>query len=116
MAPVGGRGARKPVPTDVTAEDIRRRCSTEHDAFALCNSVGTEGAVSIRCASEKEALDRCTAMIYAINSACGQWYSQYKRCLSHTSYPQDCEPAAVRFFECADQFSPTPLRARLATS
>ena len=110
--PVGGRGARP--PPDVTSEDLRRRCSVEHDAFALCTSVGTEG-LGARCASEKEALERCTAMVYAINRSCGQLYKHYKRCMSHTSFAADCEPVAVRFFECADQYSPTPLRAQLAS-
>ena len=112
---VGGRGARKSAATDVTSEDLRRRCSAEHDALDACTSVGAEG-VETRCASEREALERCTAMVFAINHSCGQLYKQYKRCLSHTSTAADCEPAAVRFFECADQFSPTPLRRALASS
>lgn len=82
----------------------------EYDALALCNSV--EG-LEVGCASQKAALERCTAMVYAINASCGQLYKHYKKCMQHTSFAPDCEPAAGRFFECADQFSPTPLRAQL---
>ena len=102
-----GLAAQPPQPLpalvmEVTQEDLRRQCSTEHDAFTQCVARGhTE-----QCLTQQLALERCATatvqLVRAINATCSKEYARFQACYADArERPPDCDKPSLAVWACA---------------
>ena len=95
----------RPPSDEEAAEDLRRQCAAQNDAYVRCLSEG--GAEN--CLTEKHELEQCATwhvqLVSAINSSCGEQYAQFQACFKRASDRQianpDCDRPSAAFWECA---------------
>lgn len=92
---------------EVTQDDLRRQCATEHDAFTHC--VAAANGQTEQCLTQQLALERCATatvqLVRAINAACSKEYVRFQACYAdardmRVSNP-DCNKQSFAFWACA---------------
>lgn len=91
---------------EVTSDDIRRQCATQHDAFTEC--VAAASGQTEQCLTQQLALERCATttvqMVRVINAACGKEYGQFQDCYADARRrvgTPDCDKQSFVFWACA---------------
>ena len=100
----------------VTDDDLRRQCAQQHARYVACVQEHGLETAEASCQAQRLELERCATatvqMVKAVNTHCGELYARFESCVQRRRGSLvDCNAPAEAFYECAERFSPSPLKA-----